>query len=94
MSGEGLMTGSNRSRRRLLRSALLGATAALTPAAFAAAPAEPTAKLSRQEALYQDDPKDMQNCAMCTLFLPPGGCKVVEGTVSPNGWCRLFDMAD
>ncbi len=88
------MTGWDRSRRRLLRSVLLGAAAGLAPRAFAAAPAEPKAKLSRQDALYQDDPKDMQNCAMCTLFLPPSGCKVVEGTVSPNGWCRLFDMAD
>ena len=94
MLREGLTTGRNRSRRRLLRSALLGATVLLAPRGIPASPAPPTAKLSPQEALYQDDPRDMQNCAMCTLFLPPAACKVVEGTISPNGWCRLFDMAD
>jgi len=81
---------SGLSRRRLLRSAL-GAALGVAPA-LAAAP-QP-ARLTQQEALYQGEPKDMQTCAMCTLFLPPGACKVVEGAISANGWCRLFDMAD
>jgi hypothetical protein len=51
-------------------------------------------KLSRQEADYQDAPKDIRMCATCSLFLPPNGCKVVEGEVSPSGWCKLYDLAD
>jgi hypothetical protein len=23
-------------------------------------------------------------------FVPPGSCKVVEGTISPNGYCIAF----
>jgi hypothetical protein len=33
-------------------------------------------------------------CATCTLFEPPRGCKVVEGDVSPYGWCKAFALAD
>jgi hypothetical protein len=33
-------------------------------------------------------------CAMCTLFEPPKSCKIVEGDVSPSGWCKAFALAD
>ena len=51
-------------------------------------------KASRQEAEYQDNPKDIRMCATCSLFEPPKSCKVVEGDVSPYGWCKLFALAD
>jgi hypothetical protein len=51
-------------------------------------------KMSKKEAQYQDSPKDIRMCATCTLFLPPRSCKVVSGEVSPNGWCKLFVIAD
>jgi hypothetical protein len=51
-------------------------------------------KMSQKEAQYQDSPKDIRMCATCTLFLPPRSCKVVYGEVSPNGWCKLFVIAD
>ncbi len=51
-------------------------------------------KLSRQEAGYQDAPKDIRMCSTCSLFLPPKACKVIEGEVSPSGWCKLYDLAD
>jgi hypothetical protein len=41
--------------------------------------------MSRQQAEYQDYPKDIRMCATCTLFEPPKSCKVVEGDVSPTG---------
>ena len=52
------------------------------------------AKMSKQEAEYQDSPKDIRMCATCTLFEPPRACKVVEGEVSPTGWCKAFALAD
>jgi hypothetical protein len=52
------------------------------------------AKLSKQQAEYQDSPKGIQMCATCTLFVAPHSCKVVEGDVSPNGWCKSYAMAD
>jgi hypothetical protein len=33
-------------------------------------------------------------CATCSLFVEPRSCKVVEGDVSPNGWCKAYAMAD
>jgi hypothetical protein len=79
-------------RRRLFRRAL---AAAVTLTAVGAARSEESrTKLTRAEAEYQDGPKDIRMCATCTLFLPPKSCKVVEGEVSPNGWCKLFEIAD
>jgi hypothetical protein len=57
------------------------------------APANAREKMSKQEAEYQDNPKDIR-CATCTLFEPPKSCKVVEGDVSPSGWCKAFALAD
>ena len=51
-------------------------------------------KMSKQEAEYQDSPKDIRMCATCTLFVPPHSCKVVEGDISRYGWCKAFALAD
>jgi hypothetical protein len=52
------------------------------------------AKMSKQQAGYQDGPKGIAMCATCTLFVEPRSCKVVEGDISPNGWCNAYAMAD
>jgi hypothetical protein len=51
-------------------------------------------KMSKEEAEYQDNPKDIRMCATCTLFEPPRSCKVVAGDISPYGWCKAFALAD
>jgi hypothetical protein len=51
-------------------------------------------KLSQGEAEYQYRPKSGLICAACTLFRPPRSCEVVEGDISPNGWCKFFDLPD
>jgi hypothetical protein len=51
-------------------------------------------KMTRQQAEYQDTPKDIYSCAVCTLFEPPNACKVVAGEISRDGWCKAFAMAD
>jgi hypothetical protein len=51
-------------------------------------------KMTRQQAEYQDTPKDIYSCEVCSLFEPPKSCKVVEGEVSKDGWCKAFAMAD
>jgi hypothetical protein len=51
-------------------------------------------KLSKREAEYQDSPKDIRMCATCTLFEPPNSCQLVEGEVTPTGWCKVFALAD
>jgi hypothetical protein len=51
-------------------------------------------KMTRMQAEYQDIPKGIYSCATCSLFEPPNACKVVEGEVSKDGWCKAFALAD
>jgi hypothetical protein len=83
---------ANMPRRRFLCGAFAVFASALTCSAASRAQAQQ--KMSKQEAEYQDSPKDIRMCATCTLFEPPKSCKVVEGDVSPNGWCKAFVLAD
>ena len=48
------------------------------------------AKVSLSSVAYQGSPKDGHDCSNCSLFLPPSSCKSVEGTVAPNGWCKIW----
>jgi High potential iron-sulfur protein len=54
------------------------------------------AKGSKSQFKYQDKPNGKQKCSGCSLFVPGksatanGTCKVVEGAISPNGWCTAF----
>ena len=79
--------GNRLPRRRVLISALFGAGAVH---AYADAPAQ----ISQAAALYQDHPRGGLSCAGCTFFRGPQSCQVVAGNISPNGWCRLFDLPD
>ncbi len=40
--------------------------------------------------LYQPTPKDGHQCDGCTLFQAPESCQIVDGTISPTGWCKLW----
>jgi hypothetical protein len=51
-------------------------------------------KMTRQQAQYQDTPNGIYSCGMCTLFERPNACKVVEGEISHDGWCKAFALAD
>jgi hypothetical protein len=76
-------------RRTLVQVVLCGGLTGLAiPAAYA------QQKLSKSAAGYQDMPKDGLTCAACSLFRAPRSCEVVEGNISPNGWCRFFDLPD
>ena len=56
----------------------------------AAAPAEP-GKSSQASVQYQYQPKGDQKCDGCLHFIAESNtCKVVEGQISPNGWCILW----
>jgi hypothetical protein len=74
-------------RRGILRGAAVVASA--VPVLFAGVSAA-HAKASQKAVAYQDTPKGEQSCANCRVFEPPSSCKTVEGTVSPNGWCKIY----
>lgn len=63
------------------------------PATAPAAESAPSAKLSKAIAQYQTEPKGEQHCAICAHFIAPNACRVVEGDISPNGWCTLWVAA-
>ncbi len=46
--------------------------------------------MPKENAHYQDEPKNGQRCADCTHFVEPNACKLVAGTIAPNGYCVLF----
>ena len=48
------------------------------------------AKISQSAVHYQASPKDGRDCDDCSNFVSPGGCKLVDGDISPKGWCRLW----
>jgi hypothetical protein len=71
------------------RTALIAAGA--TPLlAMIASRAEAGAKVSQSAVHYQASPKNGQDCDDCANFVSPGGCKLVDGAISPKGWCRLW----
>ena len=46
---------------------------------------------------YQDTPKNGVKCLTCKFYLPnkksakaKGACTVVEGAISPEGWCVIY----
>jgi hypothetical protein len=69
---------------------VLLAAVCVTQRAVAQAPPQ----VSRETAKYQDSPRGGQTCEACTFFRRPRACQVVEGDISPDGWCQLFDMPD
>ncbi len=81
----------NGSRRQIIRAAVGGVSAGLT---FRLSRAKASDKMTRQQAEYQDTPSGLYSCGMCTQFEAPKSCKVVEGDVSSDGWCKAFVLAD
>lgn len=78
------------SRRAFSRAAISCALCAAITLTLGPKLALAEGKLSKAEAKYQDHPQGSEQCGKCHHFAPPGSCKVVEGAISPNGWCTHF----
>lgn len=48
------------------------------------------AKISAKAMSYRPSPNGNQSCANCANFEAPASCKLVDGTISPSGWCILY----
>lgn len=66
-------------------------------AGLAAAPALADGSKSSQAAMhYQTTPNDGKQCSGCNFFIPGttadanGSCKIVDGTISPHGYCMAY----
>jgi len=85
------------SRRSLLvKVAALVASVAAIPALVKSGYAQAAGKAPKATMQYQDKPKGDQQCSTCIQFIPGatptanGTCKVVEGAISPKGWCVAY----
>jgi hypothetical protein len=86
---------ANSNRRAVLGTGLaLAGSIVLSDTAFGVRPAQadPT-KVSQKAAGYRTSPNGASRCQQCLHFLPPSACKLVDGQISPNGFCSFFAAA-
>jgi hypothetical protein len=83
----------NLTRATFVRAAItLPALAGLLGAGAAAQ----AAKGSKAQFKYQNKPNGKKQCSNCTFFFPgktataDGTCKIVEGAISPKGYCIAY----
>jgi hypothetical protein len=76
------------SRRCLLRNAV-AASGAVVLASSMIDRAQ-AAQVSQKLVAYQETPHGAQQCDNCAQFQAPSSCKVVEGTINPSGWCKVY----
>ena len=84
------MEDKKQGRRSFFRTAatIAGAAAAASIIPIRVAYAQKADKKSMQ---YQDTPKNGQECDKCTYFQAPNKCGIVDGDISPKGWCVAFN---
>jgi len=92
-----------RSRRGLLKAAaaLVAAFGLDAAAQDAGKPAAPDAnkpkaamkKYSKERVGYRDEPYLGRTCGKCVLYAGDGNCAIVDGQVSPDGWCTQWTPA-
>ena len=58
--------------------------------ASGAMPAVAMQKANKDAVNYQDSPNDSLSCSQCRFFDGNGGCDIVDGAISPDGWCAAF----
>jgi hypothetical protein len=86
------MSDSEQYRDGVSRRVVIAGTAVAVGAAAAGAATRASAqqKISQANAKYQDHPNNNQQCDGCIQFEAPNACKIVDGTISPKGWCQFF----
>ncbi len=90
MSGRSGFYRLDLSRRRLLSAgALLAAGGAMLGAA-AANSARASSKAAQNSVSYRPKPQGRARCDNCSQWQPPAACKLVDGQISPSGWCAIY----
>jgi High potential iron-sulfur protein len=47
-------------------------------------------KYTKERVGYRDEPYLGRTCAKCVLYSGDGNCAIVDGQVSPDGWCTQW----
>lgn len=79
------------SRRSMLRNGVMLAVAGLAVAGEARAQDE---KIAQSLVQYQTMPKDGAKCSGCVNYVVPNACKIVAGSINPDGWCVAYAPKD
>ncbi len=82
-------------RREILKAGLAAVGGVVAVGAAQAAETSALPKLAQEkiapaQVQYQTTPKDGQKCSMCVNFEAPNACKIVSGTIAPDGWCIAY----
>jgi hypothetical protein len=82
-------------QRKLSRRSMLARTAGLAGATLAGTVipielASAQQKVAKEAMKYQDKPNGDMRCDNCSQFVAPSSCKVVDGTISPSGYCLAW----
>jgi hypothetical protein len=75
------------SRRTIVTRSVAGAAGA---AVLLGLVSEASAKMAQKAAEYQNAPKGDQECSNCSLFQEPNACTLIDGEISPKGWCKFW----
>ena len=85
---------SQPSRRRMLQSLFAGIIGSFSFQTRAEdikhTPPRGLKKRSRESVGYRDFPYEKRSCAKCMLYVGDGECVIIEGKVSPDGWCNQW----
>lgn len=88
------MNGSGKFTRKEMIGTLIALPAFAAAIGSVSAPAQ--AKSSQAAMKYQKSPKGGAKCSGCKFFVSGasktanGTCKIVDGSISPNGWCLAY----
>jgi hypothetical protein len=77
-------------RRQFLLTTAAGACAVASKATAQNKPAPGLRKRSREEVRYQNEPYLGRTCSRCVLYQGDGVCVILDGAVSPEGWCTQW----
>jgi len=75
-------------RRELWRRGVIGTVAAVAGLKTGVARAQ--GKATKKQAGYIPHGKVAQSCSTCGYFTEPKDCVLVQGPVSPSGWCTYY----
>lgn len=79
----------DKNRRAALRG-LVGVGIGAAAMSIAARQAAAQEKLAKNAVMYQETPKDGNECDKCVNWVAPNGCKIVAGEIHPKGWCVAY----
>jgi len=90
MSDRGGMHRLDLSRRRLLSGGVFLAAGGALLGASSANTARAASKMAQAAVNYRPKPQGRAQCDNCAQWAAPASCKIVDGAISPSGWCAVY----